>query len=248
MARRKFLVGISIFGHAALLAGVVLHGAWGLDRLDYEHRSRLTLGAMAPPAAEGGTINLPKVDMKPKEAPKVVVKEPRQPRKIDDRKPPTTQSLEPGTGQTTGPGRDGPGDTDGPCRPEDGDCATAPPAVPPPPELPKTPEVPPPPKPVLVAPQILKGLRTSGETAIHPPRDVYNQMARDGEYKTGAVLKVCITTTGAISSVAVAKSTGYPAYDEALVGAARRWAYRPYTVDGRPVPVCSAVTFLYQMK
>ena len=119
-------------------------------------------------------------------------------------------------------------------------------ALPAPPEPPKPP--PAPPKQAVVQPQILKGLRTRGETAIHPPRDVYQQMARDRDYKTSGILKVCITATGAISSVSVLKSTGYAAYDAALVDGARGWSYRPYTADGVPVPVCSSVTFQYQMR
>lgn len=249
MARRKLIVGVSIFGHLALFTGVFVHNVWDLDRLEYENRSTLTLGAILPAASEGGAPDLPKPkdSMRPKEPPKKVVKETRQPRKLDD----TKVTIEPpGGGETTGTGtgRIGPpGDIDGPCRPEDGDCAPTPPVVPPPPELPKPPEVraaPPP----FVSPQILRGLRTRGETAIHPPRDVFNQMFRDRNYKASAILKVCITTTGAIASVAVQKSTGYATYDDALVGAARGWTYRPYTVDGKPMPVCSAVTFLYQMQ
>jgi TonB family protein len=152
-----------------------------------------------------------------------------------------------GGGQTIGTGTDGrPGVTDGPCRPEDGNCSTAPL----PPELPAPPALPPPEDrpPPLVAPQILKGLRLRGEVAIHPPRDVYHEMFRDRNLKTSGILKVCITKTGAIASVAVAKSTGYRAYDEALVDAARRWVYKPYTVDGVPMPACSTVTFMYQMQ
>jgi protein TonB len=246
MARRKTLVAASIIGHVALFTGVFVHNAWDLDRLDYEARKNLTLGAMVPAASEGGAPDLPKPkDMQRKEPPKVAVKETRQPRKPDDRK----ITIEPpGGGETTGGGRIGPpGEFDGPCKPEDGNCAPIPPVVPPPPELPKPPEVRvEPPRPV--PPQILKGLRTSGETAIHPPRDVFNQMFRDRNHKTSAILKVCISTTGSISLVAVHKSTGYATYDDALVSAARRWTYKPYTADGKPMPVCSVVTFLYQMQ
>lgn len=246
MARRKTLIGISILGHAALFTGVLVHSAWDVEKLDYKSRSSITLAALPPPASEGASMDLPR----PKEMARKMkpVKETVQPRKRPDDLKIVIEQPDHGGGQTAGPGTDGPpGVTDGPCKPEDGNCSTAPlPPVPPaPPALPPAPE---PPKPTLVAPQILKGLRISGDVAIHPPRDVYNQMFRDKELKTSGILKVCITKTGAIASVAVAKSTGYPAYDDALVDAARRWVYKPYSVGGTPMPACSTVTFMYQMQ
>jgi hypothetical protein len=28
----------------------------------------------------------------------------------------------------------------------------------------------------------------------------------------------------------------------------RQWAYRPYLINGKPVPVCTAVTFIYSQQ
>ena len=42
------------------------------------------------------------------------------------------------------------------------------------------------------------------------------------------------------------KSTGYPGYDQTLQNAILAWQFRPYEVDGKPVPVCTAVTFVYK--
>jgi hypothetical protein len=28
----------------------------------------------------------------------------------------------------------------------------------------------------------------------------------------------------------------------------RKWKYRPFKVDGTPVPVCTSVTFIYSMQ
>jgi hypothetical protein len=41
------------------------------------------------------------------------------------------------------------------------------------------------------------------------------------------------------------KSTGFPAYDTKLQRGIRTWRYRPYMLDGKAVPVCSAVVFVY---
>jgi protein TonB len=248
MSHRKILVGASIAGHVALFTGVFLAGAWKLDRVDYEYRARTALAVMNPPPPEGGsyTPTPPKVDLKQKQ--KTPVKEPRQPRppRPEPEIPPSPGPSEPGEGLGlgTGPGT-GPGDGDGP--PGADPCKEAGAACPPPP-APPLPEVPrPPPRVHTVLPQILKGLRTSGETAIHPPYAVLQQMHRNEDRKTIASIKVCLAADGTVSSVALLTSTKYAAYDEAIMGAARRWRYKPYTVNGAPVPACGMVTFVYRL-
>jgi len=42
------------------------------------------------------------------------------------------------------------------------------------------------------------------------------------------------------------KSTGFPAYDSKIQTKIRgEWRYKPYNVNGKAVPVCTAVTFIY---
>ena len=96
--------------------------------------------------------------------------------------------------------------------------------------------------------QTLSVLRTSGELAIQPPREVSAEMRRTGNSRTSALLKLCLAANGTVSSVTVMKSTEYAAYDEALLAGTRRWAHRPYVVNGTPVPVCGMVQFLYRME
>jgi protein TonB len=249
MSRRKILIGVSIAGHAALFAGVFVSSVWNIEQLDHDSKLRTSLAVIAPPVFESGSFSLPEQKLVPKrhDPPKVAVKEPRQPRqpKDDVKIEPAPGPDEPGDG--TGPGTghvlgDGPPGGD-PCQ-EPGGCQpqVAPPPPPPPPPPPK------PLKPQTVAPQVLTGLRTSGETAIYPPNDVLQQMHRSGDLKTRASIKICIGVDGAVASVGLLRSTRYPAYDEALLAGARRWIYRPYTVNGRAVPACSVVTFQYEMK
>lgn len=251
MSRRKILIGASIAGHAALFAGVFVYTAWDLDQLDYEARSRSPLAVMVPPSAEGWSYTPPKVDLEPARPPRVVVNETRQPRRPDLDLQITYEPgpSEPGEGLGAGPG-EGPGDgPEGgePCQEAGGQrCGTLP--APPPPPLPELPKPPPAPKVANVTPEILRGLRLRGETAIHPPRDVYDEMSRTRSYRTSASIKLCLTGRGTVSSITLMKSTSYPAYDEALVAAARRWIYRPYAVNGTPVPACGIVTFQYAMK
>ena len=243
MSRRKILIGASIAGHAALFAGVFVSSVWTVDQVDHRSRSRASLAVIAPPLPENGSFSLPKQELQRKAPPKVAVKETRQPRKPELEITIDKGGSETGTGEGKGKGPgDGPEAGD-PCR-EPGSCEPV--AVPPPlPELPK----PPPPPPIHnVTPQILKGLRLSGVTVIHPPREVFDQMYRGGDLQTSAAIKLCLSIDGSVSSIDLKKSTKYGAYDDVIVAAVRGWRYKPYTVNGRPVPACGMVTFVYQMK
>jgi TonB family protein len=179
----------------------------------------------------------------------VVVKELTQPKKLEDELKISYDNgaragTDPGPGGGGGPG-DGieGGDGEG-CKEADGrPCGLGPSLT-----LPELPKPPPPPRTEEVAAEILRALRLRGETQIHPPRDVYDQIYRSGNLQTSAEVKVCLTTVGTVSSVTLRRSSGYPAYDEALVGAVRGWLYRPYTVNGAAVPACGAVKFQYAMK
>ena len=42
------------------------------------------------------------------------------------------------------------------------------------------------------------------------------------------------------------KSTGFSAYDQTIQSTIRgTWRYRPFLVNGKAAPVCTAVTFIY---
>jgi periplasmic protein TonB len=250
MARRKLLIGISIAGHAALFAGVLAHTVWDLEQVDYRPKVRTSLAVITPPAAEAGprvSIDRPTPVVTPK--PPKIAKELTQPQKTPAPTPaPPDTAVTTGDGTGTGPG-DGPPGSDGPpggdpCA-EPGGCE-----LPDLPSLPEPPKPPPPPKPQVhsVTPHILKALRTSGETAIVPPRDVVQEMYRSGQHKTSASLKLCLDTRGQVASITLTQSTKYAEYDAAILDAVRRWRYQPYTVNGNPAPACGVVTFRYEMK
>ncbi len=101
--------------------------------------------------------------------------------------------------------------------------------------------------PRLVAPAVLKSLRVSGGDQIDAPDLVQAQMQRDEHKKTSATVKVCVGAGGEVSSASMLKSSGYPAFDERILNGVRAFRYKSYTVDGRAVPVCSAVMFVYKI-
>jgi protein TonB len=124
-----------------------------------------------------------------------------------------------------------------------GDLAGAVAAPPPPPPPP------PPAPPQNVAPQALDANRISGEKNIVPDDVTKTEISRSGKDRLVGSFKVCISLEGNISQVNQLKSTGFPAYDQKIVGTIRgEWRYRPFMVNGKAAPVCTAVTFIYSQK
>jgi hypothetical protein len=117
---------------------------------------------------------------------------------------------------------------------EDGD---APPPPPPPPPAP----------PQNVAPQVLEALRIAGTKLIEPDDATKKQIAASGKTRVVASFKLCVTSAGEIAAVSLLKSSGFPSYDQTLGAGMRDWQYKPYFVNGRAVPVCTAVTFIYSL-
>jgi protein TonB len=117
----------------------------------------------------------------------------------------------------------------------------APPPPPPPP--------PPPAPPQNVPPTLLEGSRIAGEKNISPDDVTKTEIQRSGKDRIIGSFKLCLTVAGAISNVSMLKSTGFPAYDTKIQSKMRNeWRYKPYMVNGKAVPVCTAVTFIYSQK
>ncbi len=116
-------------------------------------------------------------------------------------------------------------------------------------EAPPPPPPPPPPAPPQnVPPTLLEGSRIAGEKDIRPSDPTKTEIQRSGKDKIVGSYKLCITVDGAINTISQLKSTGFPAYDGKIQSEMRSWRYRPYMVNGRAVPVCTAVTFIYTQK
>ena len=114
-------------------------------------------------------------------------------------------------------------------------------AAPPPPPPP-----PPPAPPANVPPAALDANRISGEKNIVPDDVTKTEISRSGKDKLIGSFKLCITADGNIGSVNQLKSTGFPSYDSKITSTIRgEWRYRPFTVNGKAAPVCTAVTFIY---
>ena len=58
--------------------------------------------------------------------------------------------------------------------------------------------------------------------------------------------RVCFDTAGKVTDVDLIRSTGSAAYDQELENGIRTWVYSPYQADGKPIAVCTHVTFKYR--
>jgi TonB family protein len=108
--------------------------------------------------------------------------------------------------------------------------------------------LPPPVQKVSNVPETEIGARISGDAQIHPPDVVTTMMQRDGKSQTRGTFKMCLDDGGNVASVRALRSTGYDAYDDRLVDGMRTWRYAPYKVNGKPVAVCTVVTFQYVVR
>jgi TonB family protein len=241
---RSPLVVTSVGIHVVAVSGLMVAGLWKLERLE-PGRSTFDLAVASPPAAAAsGSPAAAKAEPFKRKPPKVVARDIVQPDKrvVETKAVATSSEPSDGTGGTGSGAGSGSGfDPIG-----TGTCAIPPcgagsgSAAPPVPQKVTAP--------LVVPPTVIKGLRTSGETQIHPPAVVKTTMLRDGASKVIATLRLCVGTDGEVSDVSVLKSSGYTGYDAALDDGLRRWHYRAYEVNGRKVPVCGVVTFVYSIK
>jgi periplasmic protein TonB len=227
------LLSAMLLFHVVLFLTMWVKTIWDIEQLD---RPKNTVDlAIAPPPPPPppppkGGVKPQDVQITPK---KVRVRDIVQPVKIEKQE--TAPPVEMGDPMGVEGGVEGGvagGDLNG--------VVAAPPPPPPPP---------PPAPPQNVAPQALDALRIGGEKNIVPDDVTKTEISRSGKDKLIGSYKLCITTDGSISSVVQLKSTGFPAYDSKITGTIRgEWRYRPFTVNGKPTPVCTAVTFIYSQK
>jgi TonB family protein len=248
---RRWLIILSMVVHGGAIAAYVVVGMLRVERLKPD-RGRITVSlGMQLPDQTGG----PEPGSKPKDPPKPKRDEVKTKIQVDTTVQPTTDTSKisntgqsrtstselPGTGSghTPSPGSDSTKPPGGGCQGED--C--------PPPETTTTKK--PEPKPEAeLTPQDMKLLNTTPDDLRHiQPNDVTKTaIQRDGKAKVVGIVRVCIDERGRISKTSLTKSTGYSAYDSALVTGVRRWTYNPAIKDGVATPACSTVFFTFILK
>lgn len=92
---------------------------------------------------------------------------------------------------------------------------------------------------------MVENQRIAGSKRIVPDSLVQADIIAAGKTKVVASMKMCLDDKGNVSSVTQLKSSGFPTYDRKLMTEMRQWLFRPYKLSGKAVPVCTAITFIY---
>ncbi len=226
------LMAVVVF-HIGLFLFMWIKTIWDLEQLD---RPKTTIDlAVAPPPPPPpppppGGAKPHDMTIVPK---KIQVKDIVQPVKVEKQEVQQVATTEAGD-----PNGEVGGEEGGVAGGVVGGVVGAPPPPPPPP--------PPPAPPQLVPPTALEASRIAGEKLISPDDVTKTEINRSGKDRVVGTFKLCITVDGAIQNVTMMKSTGFATYDTKIQGTIRSsWRYRPFNVNGKAVPVCTAVTFIY---
>lgn len=243
----------SAAAHAAVIAGIAVSAMWQVKKLDVGESVDITFN-VPPPQGQTSPPPAAKLDVlepePPKEPPKVkpdVIVQPEDAPK-DPPKVTTGTSGNTNTGTTKGPGGDG---TDPDADPENKQTCPTPGACiddskGKPPKDDKD-EVVVAKKPENVPPSVAKGLRYAGNDQIHPPEMVRVDMMHQGKQRLMPTVQLCVDERGTVEKLRLLKSSGFPAYDDKILGEMRNWKYKPYLVNGVPSPMCTVTVFQYSM-
>ena len=237
--RPRVLFLLSIAAHAAAVALLLATALWQVDKLEVADLPLLVAGGPGAPMSTG-----PEEEAEPERKP-----EKKRPRVRHDLPANARAETAP---EESGGGGDGEGQPDGdgqglglfPCG-EGGSCSSvldpAPEKAPPPPRKQDEERV--------VVARLIEGSRIEGNPRIAPPDSVRQAMVRLGQSRVDAAVKMCLDRGGGVRSLRILRSTGHAEYDQRLLAGMRTWRYRPYRLDsGETVPVCTVVTFIYQVQ
>lgn len=99
---------------------------------------------------------------------------------------------------------------------------------------------------VLTNPRLVEGHRIAGTKLIVPDDLTKVDIHKSGLGILKGTFRVCVDDQGLVESVVPLKTTGVARYDARLIAGMQQWRYSPYMVNEQPVPVCTAITFIYK--
>jgi TonB family protein len=73
-------------------------------------------------------------------------------------------------------------------------------------------------------------------------------MYKQGITQPTIMIKMCINAGGTPTSVDLVKGSGFAEADQNILTKVRDWRFRPYSVNGQPVPICTAIMFRYKIE
>jgi protein TonB len=226
---QRIMLTVSIALHAGALVAGVVHSIWQVEEMPMPSLEVMLTEAPPPPPPppppaqkKSSEVRQKSRPVEPKPDELVVPKE-----KPEDVKPQAEEATD--SGQDNGqPGGVAGGVEGGVPGGVVGGVVGSP-----------TPPPPPPPKPT--GPQMVSAKIARGQLLINPNDERYRvklppPLARSGETYV-AMLKVCVSAQGAVTSVQLMKGAS-PAIDGQFPSVIGRWRYRPLLSDGVPTPFC----------
>lgn len=101
---------------------------------------------------------------------------------------------------------------------------------------------------LMISSDELQSDRMPGNIRIQPDNPTKLAISAAGASRVIGAFELCIDAHGHITSVLPLRSTGFRAYDAKLAAAIETWTYRPYVEEGRALPVCTVVTYVYRQR
>jgi periplasmic protein TonB len=238
---RRLVFMVSVALHGALLSGAVAHSFWQVDELSPPGVTVTFIQAMVappPPPPPPAAAVAEKVRPKPKkprlEMPEIVQPAPT-PEQPPEEKPAEVAEAPEAPEPELGAAEGQPGGVEGGVA--GGVLGRIDPTPPPPPK---------PSPPISVAPSVGASYRL---TDLEDPRyrpSLPSAINRPGMSVWG-VFRICVAADGHVTEVTVIKSAD-ALVDNDWVAKMKTWRYRPYSVDGRPVPFCHPARIVVNVK
>lgn len=91
-----------------------------------------------------------------------------------------------------------------------------------------------------------EGKRISGNKFLFPDDQTKAAISKRDIGRVVGTFRICLDEKGAPESILPLRSTGFANYDRELLAGMQQWRYEPYAIDGVPMAVCTAVTFIYK--
>lgn len=98
---------------------------------------------------------------------------------------------------------------------------------------------------LVIDPDELKSHRITTAVAIAPDDTTARAIQAAHAVRVIGAYKLCLDEHGQPSSVRMLRSTGFAAYDAELAAGIQTWRFRPFLDEGRAIPVCTDVRFIY---
>jgi TonB family protein len=102
-----------------------------------------------------------------------------------------------------------------------------------------SPAPPPPTTERIVQPDVLKGLRISGADVIPPPH------LHAHAHRVVVAVALHVNAGGTVTGVELMRSSGNRELDDYVISGVQSWHFRPWTEQGRAVPIQSGITFVF---